>query len=267
MSTQREAQGRLSFERAGAVTAVRAAYAESPLKLLTPRNHGDAAWAYLGTLGGGLLDGDRVRLDIELGKGARALVSTQGPTRVFRSPRGCESRTFARVGAEASLLLVPDPLACCAGARFFQRTEVDLGASASLVLWDVLSAGRERWGFGSCSSSLLLRRCGRPVLDEAWLLDSAHGALAERMGRFAALATLVLAGPLFAGVRDSVRARVDEKAVAPGARLIESASAVGDNVLVVRLAAQSVEELLRALRDHLSAVPALLGDDPWARRP
>ncbi len=263
---QREAQGRLSFERAGAATAVRAAYAESPLKLLTPRNHGDAAWAYLGTLGGGLLDGDRIALEIALGRGARALVSTQGPTRVFRSPQGCESRTFARVGAEAALVLLPDPAACFAGARFFQRTEVDLDAGASLALWDVLSAGRERWGFSRCASALQLRRCGRTVLDEAVLLDAAHGPIDARMGRFAALATLVLAGPLFAALRASVRAAIDAQPVAPGARLIESASAVGEDLLVVRLAAESVEDLLRALRRHLSALPALLGDDPWARR-
>ena len=263
---RRIAQGRLSFERSGAATAVSQAYAESPLKLLTPQNHGDAAWAYLGTLGGGLLDGDRIRLDIELGRGARALVSTQGPTRVFRSPGGCESRTFARVGPGAALVLVPDPAACCAGARFLQRTEVDLEPGGSLALWDVLSAGRERWGFSQCTSALQLRRCGRPVLDDAFLLDAAHGALGERMGRFAALATLVLAGPLFEGARGSVRAAVEARAVAPGARLVESASPVGGDVLVVRLAAESVEELLRALRDHLSALPGLLGDDPWARR-
>lgn len=260
------AAGRLSFERAGAATAVRAAYAESPLKLLTPRNHGDAAWAYLGTLGGGLLDGDRVRLEVEVGGGARALVSTQGPTRVFRSPRGCESATVARVGSGAALVLLPDPAACCAGARFAQRTEVDLDATASLALWDVLSAGRERWGFGSCRSALLLRRAGRPVLDDAILLDAAHGALEERMGRFAALATLVLAGPLFAEARASVRSRVNARPVAPGARLIESASPVGEDLLVVRLAATSVEEILAALRAHLSTLPGLLGDDPWARR-
>ena len=260
------AQGRLSFERAGAVTAVRAAYAESPLKLLTLRNHGDAAWAYLGTLGGGLLDGDRVHLDIELGGGARALVSTQGPTRVFRSPGGCESETFARVGADAALILVPDPAACCAGARFFQRTEVDLEATASLALWEVLSAGRERWGFGCYRSALQVRRGGRTVLDDASLLDPAHGALEERMGGFSALATLVLAGPLVAGMRDSVCGLVDARAVAPGARLLESASAVGDDLLVVRLAAESVKEILRALRDRLSSLPGLLGDDPWARR-
>src|SRR5207245_10808543 len=58
----RVVQGHLAFERAGTATALRRAYAESPLRLLTPRNHGNAAWVYTSTLGGGLLDGDGVRL-------------------------------------------------------------------------------------------------------------------------------------------------------------------------------------------------------------
>ena len=35
--------GQLAFERAGAATVLRVARAESPLRLLTPRNHGHAA--------------------------------------------------------------------------------------------------------------------------------------------------------------------------------------------------------------------------------
>ena len=86
------ARGHLAFRQAGTRTAVETAYAESPLRFLTPRNHGTAAWAYTSTLGGGLVDGDRLELDIAVGPGARAFVSSQGPTRVFRSSVGCVSR-------------------------------------------------------------------------------------------------------------------------------------------------------------------------------
>ncbi|MGZ6098423.1 MAG: urease accessory protein UreD, partial [Myxococcaceae bacterium] len=89
------ARGHLAFRQAGTGTAVETAYAESPLRFLTPRNHGTAAWAYTSTLGGGLVDGDRLELDIAVGPGARAFVSSQGPTRVFRSSGGCLSRTAA----------------------------------------------------------------------------------------------------------------------------------------------------------------------------
>jgi len=266
----RVAQGRLRFERAGAATVLRQAYAESPLRLLTPRNHGEGAWVYTGTLGGGLVDGDRVRLRISVGAGARAFVSTQGATRVYRSPRGCESETAAEIADGAALILAPDPTSCYAGSRYQQRTEVDLAEGGSVALWDVLSAGRsargERWAFARCALGLALRRGGTTLLDESWLLDAAHGALADRLGRFEALATLLLAGPLFAALREELRSRLEDRPVRARSRLLESASALAADVLVVRLAAASVEELVCALRERLAAVPALLGDDPWARR-
>jgi urease accessory protein len=257
----RVAQGHLAFERALAGTALRTAYAESPLRLLTPRNHGGAAWAYLSTLGGGLVDGDRVRLRIDVGPEARALVTTQGPTRVFRSAVGCESETSARVEPGGLLALVPAPAACFGGARFEQRTSVDLATGASLAFWDVLSAGRDRWDFARCRSAVAVRREGRALLDEAWLLDSAHGSLRERFGRFRALGTLLLCGPLFQ--REAVRSAVDAHPLRPGAALLQSASPLGPDALVVRLAAERVETLLAALREHLHALPAALGDDPW----
>lgn len=261
----RTAHGRLTFERAGGLTAIRELYGESPLRLLTPRSRGPAAIVFTSMLGGGLLDGDRLRLDVSVGKGARACVCTQGPTRVFRSLRGSASELFARVEEDAVLALVPDPVACFSDARFEQRTEIDLAATASLVLWDVLSAGRDGWGFARCRSALSVRRAGRPLVDDALLLDPAHGALPQRLGRFHALATLLLAGPLFSSVRDSVKARIEAAPVARGARLLESASALAGDALLVRLAGASVEEVLRALRAHLAAVPSLLGEDPWRR--
>jgi urease accessory protein len=260
----RVAQGRLSFERAGAGTVLRAAYAESPLRLLTPRNHGQAAWAFTSTLGGGFVDGDRVRLRISVGRGARAYVSTQGPTRVYRSPGGCESTVSAEVADGAALVLAPDPTACFKGARFRQRTDLDLAGGASVAVCDVLSAGRtgERWSFERCSLGLVVRRDGRTVLQDSWLLDAAHGSLGDRLGRFEALGTAFVAGPLFA--RDPLV--VESQPVVPRSRLLLSSSPVGSDAVVLRLAAASVEELMRELRARLRMVPALLGDNPWAHR-
>jgi urease accessory protein len=257
----RVAHGHLAFERALGGTAVRTAYAESPLRLLTPGNHGGAAWAYTSTLGGGLVDGDRVRLRIDVGEGARAFVTSQGPTRVFRSAAGCESVTEARVEAGALLALLPAPAACFAGARFEQRTSLDLAAGASLAFWDVLSAGRDRWDFARCRSAVAVRREGRALLEEAWLLDAGHGALRERFGRFQAIGTLLLAGPLFAC--SAVRSAVDRGPLRPKAALMQSASPLGPDALVVRLAGERVEILLAALREHLGPLRTALGDDPW----
>jgi urease accessory protein len=253
------ARGHLAFRQSGTGTAVETAYAESPLRFLTPRNHGTAAWAYTSTLGGGLVDGDRLELEISVGPGARAFVSSQGPTRVFRTAGGARSEILARVEEGGALVLVPDPTACFGGARFAQTTEVRLAPGSSLALWDVLSAGRERWGFRSCQSTLRVL----PFLDEQWLLDPEQGPLEERMGRSGAIGTLFLVGPLFAGIAQAVRDRIDAGPALPGAPLIESASPLRDGALVVRLAAPSVQQLVHRFRHHLATLPSLLGDDPW----
>src|SRR3954470_80338 len=112
----RVAQGRISFERAGARTVVAEARAESPLRFLTPAGRGPGAWGYASTLGGGLLDGDSFSLDVTVRRGARAGLGTQGPTRVFRSPGGCSIALDAQVEEDALLALAPDATACFAGA-------------------------------------------------------------------------------------------------------------------------------------------------------
>jgi len=261
---------RLVFERVGARTIVRSALPMGPLRLLTPRNHGHAAWAYTSSLGGGFVDGDDVRLDLRVSRGASAFVATQGATRVYRSPRGCKSETRAEVEAGALLALVPDPTVCFAGARFRSRCEVDLASGGALVLLDALCAGRshrnERWAFDMHASTLRLAVSGDVVLDETMLLDPAHGPLADRLGRFDLLATIVLAGAPLLGAREDLSRRIEEAPVGVRSRIVASRSRLGPDALLVRIAAVSVEEGLLQIRSHLRFLPALLGDDPFSRR-
>src|SRR5580704_17226665 len=192
--------GAAAFALRSARTIVRAARATSPIKLLLPKNHGHAAWITVATFGGGLVDGDAVRLDLDVGEGASGLVGTQASTKVYRCPRSaCRQDVSARVGEGAILVLVPEPVACFAGARYEQSTAVELAPSASLVILDAFTAGRsgrgERWDFHRCAARTAITRGGAPVLHDAMVLEPAHGDLRARLGRFDALATLVILGP------------------------------------------------------------------------
>ena len=102
-------QSALTFSRVGERTVVRHAFSTSPLKLLNPRNQGSAAWVYLASYGGGLVDGDALRIDIDVERGAIAVISTQASTKVYRSPHGASQQLRADVADDALLVLAPDP--------------------------------------------------------------------------------------------------------------------------------------------------------------
>ncbi len=64
---------------------------------------------------------------------------------------------------------------------------------------DTLACGRsargERWAFDGYDTHVSVYREGAPCISERLLLDPSHGPLAERFGRFDALATVLLLGP------------------------------------------------------------------------
>jgi urease accessory protein len=237
--------------------------AVSPLKLIAPRNHGRAAWVVAASLGGGIVDGDLLRLEVAVAPGAAAYLSTQASTKVYPG-RGAQELS-AEVGAGGLLVALPDPVVCFAGASYRQRARVRLGPGAGLVWLEALGAGRtaygERWKLARYDSRLDVDRAA-PCVRDALLLDPAHGPLAERMGRFAALATLVTVG-----LPELAQAwRAPAGPPRRGAAAVASVSPIGADGAIVRLAAESMPALLAALKPLLAPVAELLGEDPAARR-
>jgi len=260
-------QGFVHFVPGVARTIVAGVRAEAPLKLLGPQNHGHAAWVFAATFGGGLVEGDEIRVALDVAPDATALYGTQASTKVYRCPtRTSRQDLEARVGEGGLLVVLPDPVVCFAEARYEQRITVDLAATGSLVLVDAFTAGRsargERWDFARYASHVEVTREGAPVLFDAIVLDPAHGELRRRMGRFDAFATIVTCGPRAAAL---VSAASTEPPVRSAA-FVESQSPLGDDGVVYRVAGTAVELVTRAVRAKLSALGAVLGDDPFARK-
>jgi len=250
-------------------SVVTEAYATSPLRLLTPANHGRAAWVYTSSFGGGLVDGDAISLDVEVAGGAAAFLSTQASTKVYRSVRGTTSELRARVGDDGLLVVAPDPVVCFAASRYLQRQNFELAGSASLVAIDWMTSGRwasgERWAFDSYEARLTVRREEALLVHDVLALRAQDGNLAARMGRFEVIAIAVIvnvdaAADIIARVANQ---RVERRA----SQLLAATPLAGDaRSCVIRIAGLSVEQVGRTLRELLSFVPALLGDDPWSRK-
>jgi len=225
---------------------------------------------YVATLGGGLVDGDAVALDVEVDPGACALLGTQASTKVYRSPGGTTQSLRARVATGALLAVLPDPVSCFAGARYEQRIDVDLADDdATVVLVDALTCGRaargERWAFARYVSRTRVSRAGRVMVVDAALLDPEQGDIATRMGRYDALATIIAVGPRAREVRARLLAAAALPPVGTSTCLV-SATALGAEATLGRLAATSAQEAIARIRKVVEPLALELGDDPFARR-
>jgi len=268
---------RLAFERAsrGEKTGIAGAFATSPLHLLTPRNHGDASWVFLASLGGGLLDGDQLDVKVDVAPGASALLGTQSSTKVYRSQAGgagSSQHLEASVGADGLLVAVPDPVVCFADARYEQRVEVALAPSSSLCLLDGYTCGRsargERWAFSRYASRTTVRRGGALVVADAVQLDPRHGALVDRMGGYDVVLTLIALGPRCAGIRGAMLEAAVGKSASEASReaLVAASRLEGDGGCILRVAAPRFEMASRILRSSFTELARVLGDDPFARK-
>jgi urease accessory protein len=260
----------LAFERVGGRTAVVRCRARTPLKLLTPRHAGAAGWACMSSHGGGLLNGDSVALRVEVRAGASAALVTQASTKIYPGRPGSRQTVDATVAAGGLLVVAPDPVVCFAGSRYAQRQAFDLAPTANLAVVDWLTSGRaangERWAFESYESRLVVRRGGKELLRDATLLDEEAGRLPGRLGRFDVIALALATGPrLAAGARRLLEETARLSATRRAPRLV-SASPVGKDGALLRVAAESFEDASTELRRALTFVWDALGDDPWSSR-
>ena len=234
-----------------------------------PRNHGTAAWVYTSTYGGGLVDGDDIRLDVTVAPNATALVATQAATKVYRSPRGTTASLDATVGDDALLVIAPDPVVCFAGSSYRQTQRFELAGRAGLVYVDWFTSGRhgsgERWQFDRCASRVTVSRGGRLVLMDALSLDAGDEPLDRRMGRFEVVLVAIVNGPSLEQHARNVLSDVASAAVGRRADLLVSASATAGGC-ILRMIGTSVEQVGRAARRYLQFVASRLGDDPWSRK-
>lgn len=91
---------------------------------------------------GGIVGGDALEIDAELGEGAHALITTPGATRFYRSAgEPAVQSTHARVAAGARLEWLPLETICHRDALAHNRMRFELAPGAEMIGWDVLALG------------------------------------------------------------------------------------------------------------------------------
>lgn len=192
---------------------------------------------------GGVVGGDVLDVSVELETGARALATTPGATKFYRSP-GVQARQVQqlRVGHGATLEWLPQENIFFPGAQVQLETRVDLHGNARLALWEIQCLGRpvieEAFDSGRIDNALVISRDDRPLLVERLRVAADNRTRLSLLAGMAVTGTLLISNADEKAVvicRDLLACRRPEYA---GATLIE-------DLLVVRYLGDSSENARR----------------------
>lgn len=137
---------RLVFERTDGGTALVEDYATVPFHVSGTLEHDpnpDVATVFIQSPTGGVAQGDRHDIDVRVGAGALAHVTTQSSTKVQSMRRNyAAADTALSVGSAGHLDYVPEPTILHADARYHADLVLTLDDGATAVVADIVVPGR-----------------------------------------------------------------------------------------------------------------------------
>ena len=171
------------------VTRLRHQSFRAPVHLSKPYHDAGALVLNVVNPTAGYLDGDRLRTDVRVERGARLLLTTPSASRVHTMRGGhAEVDQHFRVAGGGLLEVWPELLIPQRGARYRQRTDLALDAGAELIFFETLAPGRvasgEAFAFDELRWSTDVRLSGRPVARERYRLVPHDGSLDFLRRRF-----------------------------------------------------------------------------------
>jgi urease accessory protein len=137
----------------------------------------------------GLLEGDELRIDVRVERGAQLLLTQPAATRVHTMRTGCASvvQDFS-VAAEGWLEVLPDLFIPQKGSSYEQKTTIGLETGAGLLFFEILAPGRvaagEAFAFRRIDWSTDIRLDGILVARERYRLSPDTPGLFSLQTRF-----------------------------------------------------------------------------------
>jgi urease accessory protein len=177
------AQGSVTFDvhQVEGVTRRRHLHESGSLRVRFPSPEAEGLSAVFVNTAGGIAGGDRFDIDIATGEGSRLAVTTAAAEKVYRAQGPAAQLTIAlKAAAGAHLAWLPQETILFDRARMLRTIDIDLAATASLLLCEIVVFGRAAGASGrrirrsACARPW--RRGGRLVFAETIRLDGDIGA-------------------------------------------------------------------------------------------
>ena len=128
-------------------TVVKEQYSKVPLftqrALYLEESIPSMAYMYIISPSGGILQGDRYRMDIKLKNNAYAHITTQGATRVYRMENNFATQIVNVVVDDGCYFeFVPDQIIPYRNSRFYQTVNLNVHDNATMVYSEIIVPGR-----------------------------------------------------------------------------------------------------------------------------
>nr|GEU30879.1 urease accessory protein D [Tanacetum cinerariifolium] len=288
-------RGKIVVEKVGSQSSVTRCFSQYPLKFIIPTKAGrsdiDAVWIYTLTYGGGIVSGDCISFDLIIQDACTAVLTTQASTKVYKSVAiKCSQQIMeARIGSDALLVVIPDPVTCFSTARYSQKQVFRIVSGSSLLVVDWITSGRhqsgEKWDFSLYKSTNHIYLDDKPLFLDTVLLENGNvTSIAERMHDYQVIAMVILLGPKLQDIQDQVQEDVkkmmSEQLHAPSAggrskvcnsvgyakpSLIASCNSFGPKGIgvIIRISATTTEAVYRFLHRQLASMEPMVGLCPY----
>ncbi|KAK0577842.1 hypothetical protein LWI29_001030 [Acer saccharum] len=269
--------GRLVVEKVGGKSTVTSCFSKYPLKFIIPNKVGssenDAVWVYTLTYGGGIVSGDSISCEFSIGDGCTTVLTTQASTKVYKSlgSKCSEQILEARIGSDAILAVIPDPVTCFSTARYSQKQIFRVVSDSSLVIVDWITSGRHESGTARTRKQYqhfrtyagLPSHCnGHTIGVDTFImpkLKQIQNQIQENVKRMMSEQLYIPSYGL------GHRGKTSSDCYLTKPTFIASCSVFGPKGIgvVVRIAAMTTESVYRFLHQQLASLEPLLGVSPY----
>ena len=159
-------------------TVVKEQYSKIPLftqrALYLEESLPSMAYIYIMSPSGGILQGDRYRMDIVLKNKACAHITTQGATRVYRMERNYATQIVNVVVDEGCYLeFVPDQIIPFRDSRFYQTVNLKVHDNGTMIYSEMIVPGRVASGESFQYDICYMKALGKNQKDKLRFIDIA----------------------------------------------------------------------------------------------